>query len=181
MTLADCKRTGEKQFSRVPDRFIDPTKTYVATVKTVKGDFKIQLFAKDAPDTVNNFVFLACKGYYDGTTFHRVLPGFVAQGGDPTGSGSGGPGYTIKFETSNTPYTAGVVGMASRGAHSDTAGSQFFIALADISSQLRASDYATFGKVIEGMDVVLKISPRDPTNPSAPPGDAINEVDVTEQ
>ncbi len=180
MTLADCKRTGEKQFSRAPDRFIDPNKTYVATVKTDKGDFKIQLFAKDAPDTVNNFVFLACKGFYDGTTFHRVIPGFVAQGGDPQGSGAGGPGYTIKFQSSNTPYTAGVVGMASRGAHSDTAGSQFFIALTDITKQLSPADYGTFGKVIEGMDVVKQITPRDP-NAATTPGDKIVQITVEEQ
>ncbi len=181
MTLADCKRTGEKQFARPPDMFIDPNKNYVATVQMEKGTFKIQLFAKDAPNTVNNFVFLACKGYYDGTTFHRVIPGFVAQGGDPQGTGAGGPGYTIKFETSNTPYTEGVVGMANKGAKSNTAGSQFFIAITDITKQLSPADYGTFGKVIEGMDVVLKISPRDPQDPSAPPGDKINEIDVAEQ
>jgi len=179
MTLADCKRTGEKQFARAPDRFIDPNKKYIATVKTEKGEFKIELFAKEAPNTVNSFVFLACKGFYDGTTFHRVIPGFVAQGGDPLGTGAGGPGYTIKFETSNTPYTTGVVGMASRGAHSDTAGSQFFIALSD-NTGLKPSDYATFGKVTEGMDVVQKIAPRDPNTATAP-GDKIVQITVEEK
>ena len=77
---------------------IDPQKSYTATIQTEKGDIVLELFAKDAPITINNFVFLACKGYYDGVTFHRVIPGFVAQGGDPTGTGAGGPGYTIPDE-----------------------------------------------------------------------------------
>src|SRR4030042_287997 len=120
--LAQCQRTGEKGFP-APETVIDPEKTYVATIKTDKGNIVLELFAKDTPVTTNNFVFLACKGYYDGVTFHRVIPGFVAQGGDPTGTGAGGPGYTIPDEQDAASFEApGMLSMAKAGPN--TTGSQ---------------------------------------------------------
>lgn len=125
------------------------------------GSVVIELYPDVAPNTVNNFISLVKSGFYDGNTFHRLMPGFVLQGGDPTGTGTGGPGYTIKGEftnngfTNNLKHTKGVVSMA-RGSYSmDSAGSQFFIMLGD--SDYLDGDYASFGKVIDGMDIVEKI------------------------
>ena len=120
-----CQKSTEKQFA-APTTVIDPSRSYTATIKTDKGDITVQLDPKTAPVTVNSFVFLACSGFYDGVTFHRVLPGFVAQGGDPTGTGSGGPGYTIPDEFSNVPFEKGTLGMAKTSAP-NSGGSQFFI------------------------------------------------------
>ena len=106
---------------------IDPNATYIATLVTEKGSIVVELFAKDAPITVNNFVFLARDGYYNGTTFHRVLPGFMAQGGDPTGTGTGGPGYAFEDEFSQRGHETGSLSMANSGPN--TNGSQFFINL----------------------------------------------------
>ena len=174
-----CQKTGEKQFASAPSRIIDTSKTYVATITLAKGgDIVLELFS-DVPITTNNFVFLACKGYYDGVTFHRVLPGFVAQGGDPTGSGSGGPGYAIPDEDSaGHKMDAGVISMAKAGAN--TTGSQFFITY---TPQPRLeSGFTVFGKVTAGTDVLNGITPRDPsTNPNAPPGDVISTITITEQ
>ena len=135
----------------------------VVTVKMANGDeFAVELYPKVAPNTVNNFIALVEQGYYDGIIFHRVEPGLLIQGGDPTGTGAGGPGYTIVGEfTSNgvkndLSHEEGVISMARRMTSNDTAGSQFFICLTDLPSL--DGDYATFGKVISGMDVVKKIS-----------------------
>jgi peptidylprolyl isomerase len=115
MSFAEaCQKTGEKQFSQAPPTIIDTSKTYVATIVTGKGDIVLELSPDQAPITVNNFVFLSCKGFYDGVVFHRVEPGFVIQGGDPTGTGTGGPGYTIPGEFEGSTFDAGVLGMASR-------------------------------------------------------------------
>ncbi|MEI7988026.1 MAG: peptidylprolyl isomerase [Chloroflexota bacterium] len=164
---------------------IDPKKTYKATLKTQKGDIVIQLFADKAPVTVNSFVFLTKEGFYNGVTFHRVITDFVAQTGDPFGTGVGGPGYRIKNEIdpSLTFGEEGVVGMANSGA--DTNGSQFFITYkgipADVVKKLDGN-YTIFGKVESGMDVVKKLTPRDPQqNPNAPAGDAIESIEITEQ
>jgi peptidylprolyl isomerase len=181
-----CKKTGEKQWSSAPPRIIDTSKTYIATIKTAKGNIVLQLFS-DVPVTTNNFVFLACKGFYDGVTFHRVIPSFVAQGGDPTGSGSGGPGYTIPDESSNGhKMDAGVISFAKNSDPTTgqtiphSAGSQFFITYAPQPS-LEAG-FTVFGKVTSGMDVALSLTPRDPsTNPNAPPGDAITTITIAEQ
>jgi peptidylprolyl isomerase len=175
-----CKKSTEKQFT-APETVIDPTRDYVATIATEKGDIRIQLNPQAAPVTVNSFVFLACSGFYDGVTFHRVLPGFVAQGGDPAGTGSGGPGYSIPDEFSNLPFTQGTLGMAKTSAP-NSGGSQFFICY-DLSPESAAAlngKYTVFGKVTGGMDVVDKLTPRDPqTNPTTP-GDKILGITVKE-
>jgi cyclophilin family peptidyl-prolyl cis-trans isomerase len=134
----------------------------IAEVETTLGTIKIELFAKEAPDTVKNFVTLAEKGYYDGVIFHRVIPGFMIQGGDPTGTGRGGPGYTIldEFHPKLRHSKAGILSMANAGP--DTGGSQFFITLG--ATPHLDDRHAVFGQVIEGQDVVKKIGdvPRGP-------------------
>jgi len=159
-----------------PPMTIDINKWYIATIETEKGDIVVELLAADAPKTVNNFVFLARQGFYDGTTFHRVIPGFMAQGGDPTGSGAGGPGYTFEDEFNQHSHVAGALSMANRGP--DTNGSQFFITYAP---QLHLDGrHTVFGQVIQGMDVLNKLSPRDPSaNPSFD-GDSIVRITVSE-
>ena len=177
--LAQCQRTGEKQFATAPAMIIDPQKTYVATIQTEKGNIVLDLFAKDTPITTNNFVFLACHGFYDGVTFHRVIPGFVAQGGDPTGTGAGGPGYAIPDEQDVASFDApGMLSMAKSGPN--TTGSQFFITYAPVTRL--DPDFTVFGRVIEGMDALEKLTPRDPSKtPNAPPGDKILRVDIEER
>jgi cyclophilin family peptidyl-prolyl cis-trans isomerase len=174
-----CKRSTDKQFS-APQTVIDPSKTYVATIKTDKGDMKIQLNPQAAPVTVNSFVFLACSGFYDGVTFHRVIPDFVAQGGDPTGTGTGGPGYTIPDEFSSLPFTLGTLGMAKTSAP-NSGGSQFFICY-DLSEQSQTAlngNYTVFGKVTAGIEVLNSLTPRDPSA-NGPPGDKILGITVSE-
>ena len=168
-----------KQYASAPPMTIDKTKQYFATVKMVKGgEFVIQLFPDKAPITVNSFVFLANDGFFNGVTFHRVLDGFMAQGGDPTGTGSGGPGYEFQNELNDLQFDkAGVVAMANSGPN--TNGSQFFIMFGPYG--LAEKDYTIFGQVISGMDVVNSITRRDPqTNPTFP-GDAIESVTITEK
>jgi peptidylprolyl isomerase len=128
---------------------------------------------------VNSFIFLAQEGYYDGVTFHRVIPGFVAQGGDPTGTGSGDPGYTLPAEFSDVPFERGTVGLA-RSSDPDSGSSQFFIAYTD-QPDLNGQ-YTVFGKVIEGMEAVDSLTPRDPSNIATdqPPGDAIITITIQE-
>ena len=167
------------QYAAEPGMGIDVSRQFFATVTMAKGgEFKIQLFPDKAPRTVNSFVFLACRGYFDGITFHRVLEGFMAQGGDPTGTGSGGPGYEFVNEDSDLTFDkAGVVAMANAGR--DTNGSQFFITFGP-TPQLNGG-YTIFGQVIEGMEVVNAITRRDPqANPDFE-GDAIQSVTITEQ
>jgi cyclophilin family peptidyl-prolyl cis-trans isomerase len=158
---------------------IDVSKSYTATLHTVKGDIVIELLPQAAPVTVNNFVFLARKGYYDGVTFHRDLPGFMAQGGDPTGTGTGGPGYFIPNEDSDLTFDGpGMVAMANSGR--DRNGSQFFITYA-ATPHLNGL-HTIFGLVTGGMDVVQSITPRDPSKtPNAPPGDKINSITIEEK
>ena len=156
---------------------IDTTKQYFATVKMAKGgEFVIQLYPDKAPITVNNFVFLAQQGFYNGVTFHRVLDGFMAQGGDPTGTGNGGPGYQFVNEKNDLAFDkAGVVAMANAGPN--TNGSQFFITFGPYG--LSESGYTIFGQVISGMDVVNGITRRDPTNNPTSPGDAMASVTIS--
>jgi len=170
---------GTKQYSSAPPMLIDTSKLYTATVKMAKGgEFVIQLYADKAPITVNSFVFLARQGYFDGITFHRVLEGFMAQGGDPTGIGTGGPGYQFVNEDSDLKFDkAGVVAMANAGR--DTNGSQFFITFVP-TPQLNG-DYTIFGQVISGMDVVNGLTRRDPQKDPTYPGDAIESVTITEK
>lgn len=167
------------QYTTEPAMGIDVSKQFFATVTMAKGgEFKIQLFPDKAPRTVNSFVFLACRGYFDGITFHRVLEGFMAQGGDPTGTGSGGPGYEFVNEDSDLTFDkAGVVAMANAGR--DTNGSQFFITFGP-TAQLNGG-YTIFGQVIEGMEVVNAITRRDPETSPAFLGDAIESVTITEE
>ena len=177
MAFADgCQKTDEKQFDG-PETIIDESKTYIATIKMDSGDIVIELFS-DTPITTNNFVFLACKGYYDGITFHRVIPDFMAQGGDPTGSGSGGPGYSIPDEDDGEHgMDAGVISMAKAGPN--TTGSQFFITYTP--QQQLEPDFTVFGRVTSGMDIVDGITPRDPGDPTAPPGDAMQTITIEER
>lgn len=170
---------GSRQFKSCPPFNIDPSKQYTATIQTEKGVIVIQLFADKAPLAVNSFVFLAQQGWFNGVTFHRVIPGFVAQAGDPSGTGRGGPGYFFKNETNDLKYDrAGIVGMANSGP--DTNGSQFFITFAP-EPQLDGN-YTIFGQVIKGMDVADNLTPRDPSqSPNLPPGDKIISVTIEEK
>lgn len=170
---------GTKQYSSAPPMTIDVTKQYFANVKMANGsEFVIQLFPDKAPITVNSFVFLARDGYFDGVTFHRVLEGFMAQGGDPTGTGRGGPGYQFVNEDSDLKFDKeGVVAMANAGR--DTNGSQFFITFAPV--ERLNGGFTIFGQVISGMDAVNALTRRDPqTNPDFV-GDAIESITISEK
>lgn len=149
--------TGEGkvlQWPSPPPVTIDAGRQYVATIKTNFGDIVVGLFPKDAPLAVNNFVFLARQGFYDGVKFHRVVKGFVIQSGDPTGTGTGGPGYRFADEKVTQDYVAGILAMANAGPN--TNGSQFFITLADLRDRL-PKNYTIFGRVTGGFDVVQRI------------------------
>lgn len=168
-----------KQYPAPPELSIDPAKRYVATIKTDKGDIKIELFADQAPTAVNNFVFLARDGFYNGVTFFRVIEDFVAQTGDPTGTGSGGPGYTLPVENTDDEFVAGTVGVAKPDdASSPNNGSQFFITMDD-EPTLTGRNTA-LGRVIEGMDVVRELTPRDPRLVRDEPGDRIESITIEE-
>jgi len=147
-----------KTYSAPPPMTIDTSKQYTATIETEKGNLVLELFASDVPVTVNNFVFLAGEGFYDGTTFHRVIPGFMAQGGDPTGTGGGNPGYFIDNEITEHTHVAGALSMANAGP--DTNGCQFFITYTP--QHALDGKYSVFGQVIAGMDVLKKLTPRNP-------------------
>ncbi len=143
-----------------PPTVVDPAKKYTATVHTSKGDFTITFVdPKVAPQTVNNFVYLSENHYYDGLTFHRVVPGFVVQGGDPLGNGTGGPAYKLPNETNPSRWPRGTVGMASSSA--GVSGSQFFITTGDAPSLATSGVYNHFGEVTSGMDVIDKIQVGD--------------------
>jgi cyclophilin family peptidyl-prolyl cis-trans isomerase len=167
-----------KQYSTPPAMVIDPKKKYKATFKTEKGDFVVELFADKAPKTVNNFVFLARDGFYDNTTFHRVIKGFMAQGGDPTGTGTGGPGYKFadEFDPSLKHSGAGILSMANAGRN--TNGSQFFITYGPTPHL--DGKHAVFGKVIAGMNVVNAIPERDPGRATTP-GTQITTIEISEE
>jgi cyclophilin family peptidyl-prolyl cis-trans isomerase len=142
------------QWKEAPAMTIDPAKKYTATLETSAGTLDVEFFPSDAPKTVNNFVCLAKAGYYDNTPFHRIIKGFVIQGGDPTGTGSGGPGYRFEDEPVSKDYTKGILAMANAGPN--TNGSQFFIVTADLRGRL-PKNYTIFGEVTNGMDVVEKL------------------------
>ena len=144
-----------KQYAEQPAMKVDPSKTYTATIETNKGTVTAELFPSDAPNTVNNFVCLADDGYFDGTPFHRIVKGFVIQGGDPTGTGMGGPGYKFNDEPVTRDYERGTLAMANAGPN--TNGSQFFIVLDDLRGKL-PKNYTIFGQVTEGLDVVDAIA-----------------------
>jgi cyclophilin family peptidyl-prolyl cis-trans isomerase/protein-disulfide isomerase len=170
-----------RQFSACPAWVIDPLKQYIATLHTAKGDIVIQLLPDKAPLAVNNFVFLARSGWYDDITWQRVIPGFIAQTGDPSGTGQGNPGYYFDTEAAAglSFNRAGMVGMVNSGV--DTNGSQFFITYAP-ETQLDGS-YTIFGEVLSGMDVLGELAPRDPSTPGVvlPQGDELISVTVEER
>ncbi len=156
---------------------IDPDKSYTATIETEKGDLVLELFPADAPVTVSNFVSLARQGFYDDTTFHRVLPGFMAQGGDPTGTGAGGPGYFILDEFSERTHVTGALSMANSGAPG-TGGSQFFITYEP--KHYLDGRHTVFGQLVEGMDVLKSLTPRDPAQNPDFTGDRVIRVTIEE-
>ncbi len=158
-----------KSYPQKPPLTIDKDKKYTATVKTIRGNFTIELLPKVAPEHVNSFVFLARDGYYNGVIFHRIEPEFVVQGGDPSGTGRGGPGYTIPLEAGTEKFLRGVLGMA-RSNDPNSAGSQWFVVLSDTKARHLEGTYTAFGKVTEGMDVVDCLAI----------GDAMIAVDIAE-
>lgn len=169
-----------KQYDAPPAMQIDPKKRYTATFKTDHGDIVIDLFADKAPNTVNNFVFLARDGFYDNTTFHRVIDNFMVQGGDPAGTGRGGPGYRFKDEPGAMALKhdgPGVLSMANAGA--DTNGSQFFIT--HVATPHLNGKHAVFGKVKDqaSLGVLMQIRTRDPMRDSRP-GDTLCTIVITE-
>jgi len=166
-------------YSAAPEMTIDTAKTYDAVIRMANGgEMRFRLFDDEAPITVNNFVYLANQGFYDGTTFHRVLENFMAQGGDPSGTGSGGPGYSFEDETENglSFDRRGLLAMANAGP--DTNGSQFFITFAP-ATHLDGL-HTIFGELTEGDDVLSGITLRDPDTATAP-GDVIEEIVIFEQ
>ena len=140
---------GRKNYSAPPPMTIDTSKQYTATIETEKGDLVLELFASDVPVTVNSFVFLAREGFYDGIIFHRIIPDFMAQGGDPTGTGTGGPGYSFTDEFTKRTHVTGALSMANSGPN--TNGSQFFITYTPQHSL--DGKHSVFGQLIDGMDV----------------------------
>ena len=164
-------------FTSYPDMVIDAESDYEAVLKTDKGDIRVRLFAEEAPRTVNNFVFLANQGFYDGVSFHRVLEDFMAQGGDPTGRGSGGPGYSFEDETDNglTFDRPGLLAMANAGPN--TNGSQFFITF--VPTSWLNGNHTIFGEVIEGSEVLSQLTRRQPG--AATPADTIERIDIYQE
>ena len=177
--VTDVPQASSKQYDAYPPMTIEESKKYFAAVKMANGgEFVMELFPDKAPLTVNSFLFLARDGYFDGVTFHRVLEGFMAQGGDPTGTGSGGPGYEFANEESDLTFDKdGVVAMANAGR--DTNGSQFFITFG--AQEFLNGGYTIFGQVLEGMDVVNAITRRDPDQFPDYQGDAIESITITEE
>ncbi len=166
-----------RSYNNPPEMALDPNADYYANVLTERGAIRIRLFAEEAPETVNNFVFLARDGYFDGTTFHRVIEGFMAQGGDPTGTGTGGPGYSIpdEFHPDLRHDKPGILSMANAGPN--TGGSQFFIT--HVATPWLDDRHAELGEVLEGMEVVNALRERDPQR-DREPGDRIERVEIEE-
>jgi cyclophilin family peptidyl-prolyl cis-trans isomerase len=177
--VIELKLLERSQFTACPPLTIDASKEYIATLKTEKGDIRVALFPDKAPITVNSFVFLARSGWYDNVTFHRVLPGTVAQTGDPSGTGFGGPGYAFINENADMKFDReGLVAMANSGP--DTNGSQFFFTYG--AAPQWDGGYTIFGEVISGMDVIQQLTARDPSRTlDLPPGDKILSVTVEER
>ena len=175
----------KKQFNAAPAMQIDKDKQYTATIQTDQGDIVVQLYADKAPLAVNNFVFLAKKGWYDGVTFHRVITDFMAQAGDPTGLGIGGPGYTFPNEITGLKFDKeGLLAMANAGP--DTNGSQFFITYGpapnlDAADPTKEAKYTIFGEVLSGMDVARQLTPRDPQQQPDFSGSLIKAITIEEK
>ncbi len=159
-----------KQYPNAPEMVIDPAKTYTATIETSAGTMTAEFFAADAPKTVNNFVFLARDGYYEDVIFHRCIKGFMIQGGDPTGTGRGGPGYRFDDEPVGRQYLRGTLAMANAGPN--TNGSQFFIMHADYPLP---PSYTVFGKLTSGEDVLDAIA----TAPTGAQDRPVNPVSIS--
>lgn len=177
-----CQKTDQKHWAEMPPIIIDPDLAYTAVIRTEKGDVSIDLFPDIAPWTVNNFVFLACSGFYDNLTFFTVMPDYVAQAGDPSGRGVSdpvlaGPGYYIPSEISGREFVKGTVAMASRGPDTPPEGSQFFICYKDLP-ELNGR-YAIFGEVVDGFSVLEKLTPRN-AQQATTPGDKILEIVIQE-
>jgi len=166
------------QWNSPPELTIDPSKKYHAVIKTDVGEMKIELFADKVPNTVNNFVFLARAGYYDGTIFHRVINDFMVQGGDPTGTGSGGPGYRFadEFHPELRHDKTGVLSMANAGP--GTNGSQFFIC--HTATPWLDNKHSVFGQLVEGEDTLMAIPARDPMK-SGSPAVSMQSVTILEE
>ncbi len=178
--VVDVLSMEERQFTECPPMTLKQGSTYFATLKTEKGDVRLELYADTAPTAVNSFIFLARAGWFDGVTFHRVIPGFVAQAGDPSGTGYGGPGYAFSNEISSEHKfdQAGLLAMANSGP--DSNGSQFFITYAPAPNL--DGGYTIFGRVVAGMDVVENLTPRDPSQSmDLPAGDLILNVIIEEE
>ena len=178
-TSTDSPADRVGMYSSPPEMTVDPEQFYYATIKTEKGDIQVQLFADRAPITVNNFVFLAEEGYYDNTTFHRVLDDFMAQAGDPSGTGMGGPGYQFQDEIypGGTFDRAGLLAMANAGP--GTNGSQFFITFAP--TPWLDGNHTIFGEVIAGSEVLDQLTRRDPQQAPGFEGDMINTIEISTQ
>lgn len=173
---------ASKQYDSPPPMLIDTEKKYTAYMELEKGEtITIELYPKEAPNTVNNFVFLAREGFYDGVTFHRVIPDFMAQGGDPTGTGTGGPGYRFddEFHPSRRHDSPGMLSMANAGSPGGmgTNGSQFFMTF--VPTPHLDGKHSVFGKVIDGLDVVLGMASRDPMTADSP-GDVMKTIRIEE-
>lgn len=176
--LADVAREERNAyFSAYPETVIDPEKTYEAVIRTDAGDMRFRLFAKEAPQTVNSFVYLANQGYFDNTTFHRVIENFMAQAGDPTGTGRGGPGYVFadEFQSGYRFDRAGLLAMANAGPR--TNGSQFFITF--VPTPHLNNRHTIFGEVVDGEEVLSQIVRREPGSPRA--GTVIERIDIVEE
>ncbi len=167
-----------QQWPQPPQMEIDPKKSYTAILNTEKGTITLKLFANKTPHTVNNFVFLSRQGFYDGVIFHRVIADFMAQAGDPTGTGSGGPGYRFadEFDASLRHDKPGILSMANAGPN--TNGSQFFIT--HVATPWLDNKHSVFGQVTKGMDILLSIPPRDPSRRDAP-AVKINSIHILEE
>lgn len=175
--LADLEPASRNSYyDAYPEMVIDPDNEYEAVLETEKGEMRLRLFAEDAPLTVNNFVFLANQGFYDGLTFHRVIEDFMAQGGDPTGRGTGGPGYAFEDETDNGLTFAQPALLAMANAGANTNGSQFFITFAP--TPWLDGNHTIFGEVIEGEQVLSQLTRRQPG--AATPGDVIERILIYE-
>jgi len=179
-TAAAAPPAAQKTYSAPPPMTIDPKKTYTATFTTPRGDFVVKLRPDLAPQTVNSFVFLAREGFYNGVTWHRVLPNFMAQGGDPTGTGAGGPGYNVPDEFTDKVLfdRPGLLAMANTG-RPNSGGSQFFITTAP--ADYLNGKYTIFGEVQQGQDIVNGIPLRDPQQNPTAPGEQIVKITISEQ
>jgi len=172
---AEAEDPITRNYEAAPEMTIDPEQSYEAVIHLDGGDVRIELLPEEAPGYVNNFVFLAQNDFFDGLTFHRVVPGFVAQGGDPTGSGFGGPGYGLEEESNRLTFEPGVLSMAKSAA--GVSGSQFFVTLGP-APHLN-NDFTVFGRVTEGLGLLQAREARDPETAEAP-GVVIQDIEIIE-